>query len=198
MLDREEISKIKKIEGEVRGVVFKTDLKYVEKNKSKEEAENVKKEVQKIDPDFNHDKIQSMGWYPLWWRVLILLVIKDRFNWKDSDLYEMGRMAPTNSFIVKTLLTYFVSFKKTCYEAPNFWVKHYSRGNFELTEYSEIKKTVIYRISDFKVHPVLCPYLTGYFQGIAELTNKGSNIGTEEEACPFREGEYHEFVIRWK
>lgn len=198
MLDQKEIQNIKKIKGEVRGVVFHTDLKYVEKVEGKGESEDIVKAFKELEPEFEPEKIQNMKWYPLRWRVLLLLIIKKSFNWVEDDLYEMGRTAPTNSFMVKTLLKYFVGFEKTCREAPKYWNKHYNKGELELSKFDDKEKVVIYRLRDFDVHPVFCPYLTGYFQGIAELTNRGSTIRTKETKCSFQNHPYHEYFIKWE
>lgn len=197
ILSSSELKKIKKIKGQVRGVVFKTDLTYVKDSQGKKGLEQVKKAIQEIDPEFDPGSIKNMEWYPLKWRALLMLVIKESFGWKDRDLYEMGRQAPTNSFVVKILLRYFYDFEKTCREAPSYWGKHYNKGKLELAEFSDDKKRAIYRLRNFKIHPVLCPYLTGYFQGIAELTKRDADIETKELKCAFKNGGYHEFVIRW-
>ncbi len=197
MLNKKDLDQINKTTGEVRGVVFKTDLKYVEKVKGKKGVEKIKNEIQKIEPDFKHSEIKNLGFYPLKWRALVLLIIKESFNWSEADLHEMGRTAPTHSFIIKTLLRYFISFKKTCHEAPTYWNKHYNRGKFELAKFDEDEKIVIFRLHDLKIHPVMCPYLSGYFQGVAELTNRSPKVKCREEKCMFKGDDLHEFVIRW-
>lgn len=52
MLDQKEIQNIKKIKGEVRGVVFHTDLKYVEKVEGKGESEDIVKAFKELEPEF--------------------------------------------------------------------------------------------------------------------------------------------------
>jgi len=198
ILSSGEVKKIKKIKGQVRGVALKTDLAYVKDNRGKEAVKQVKKAVQEIDPEFDFGQIKNMEWYSLKWRALLLLVIKESFDWQDRDLYEMGRHAPTNSFVVKILLRYFYNFEKTCREAPSYWGKHYNKGKLELVEFSDDKKRVIYRLKNFNLHPVMCPYLKGYFQGIAELTKPGYELETRETKCAFKKARYHEFVITWK
>lgn len=50
MLTKERIEKIKKLKGKVRGVTFKTDIKYIESLKGKKEAEIIQKKIKKNRP----------------------------------------------------------------------------------------------------------------------------------------------------
>lgn len=106
---------------------------------------------------------------------------------------------PYNFFIVKMLLRYFFSFKKTCQEAEKYWGKHYSQGRLKLTKFDDKEKIVVYRLKNFMAHPVFCQYLTGYIQAIVELTNKSPSIKTRETKCAHQKGRYNEFVVsNWK
>lgn len=109
----------------------------------------------------------------------------------------MGHSAPSNSFVVKIILRYFVSFKKTCIEAATYWGKHYSVGDFKTEEFNPKEKRVVYTLKNFKTDPALCTYLKGYFKAITELTNKSKNISIKETKCIFKNDECHRFEIRW-
>ena len=197
MLTKEEIKKILSLKGEIRGVTFKTDATYVLAKKGEEGLKKVQAEMKKAGVKIDFDKIKNIDWYPFAWRVLAIRIIKDIFGWGDEELFDMGHSAPSNSFIVKILLRYFVSFRKTSEEAAQYWSKHYSVGKLETTEFDDKKKYVIYRLSDFKIHPDICVYLKGYFTAIAELTNKSRKITTKEIKCMFRGDPCHEFLINW-
>lgn len=189
---------LKKVKGSVRGAVFLTDIKYIKNAKGKEGIKKLKEEIQKQEKEFEFDKIKNIKWYPLKWRILSVLAAKKVFNWTDKDIFEMGRSAPYNSFIVKMILRYFSFFEKTCAEAPTYWAKHYTRGELETHKYDGKKKYVIFRLKNFKNDPCLCKYLMGFFKGMAELTNRSEKITIEESKCMFEGDPYHEFIMSWK
>ena len=154
MLTKEQIKKINQIKGKARGAIFKTDVNYVKNIKSEKEAEIILKKLKKIDPKFNYKNIKNTDWIPLRWRILLLLIIKDHFNWKSKDIYKMGHAAPTSSFIVKIILSYFNLFKKTCQQAPVYWKKHYSVGDLETSIYKDKEKYVIFKLKKIKVDSI--------------------------------------------
>lgn len=197
MIPKKDLKKIKNLKGKVRGVTFETDLKYVETLEGKEERKKVACEISKQEPGFDPEKIKSTEWYPLHWRLISLLTIKNYFNWSRDDIFDMGHAAPSNSFVVKIILRYFVSFEKTCREAATYWGKHYSTGKFETTEFKPKEKKVVYTLYNFQAHPDLCTYLMGYFKAITELTNKSKKINIKETQCMFKGDKYHRFEIHW-
>ncbi len=198
MPSEEEKKELKKIKGKIRGAALLTDIKYIKKHKQEKKQKEIFKDLKKDIPDFNAKKIKNTEWYPLWWRVLLLVILKEKFKWSNKALFKMGREAPLNSFIVKILLRYFTSLEKTCRQVNAYWKKHYSRGQMEAGEFNQEKKYVVFRLKNFKIHPLLCTYLRGYFNGLADLTIGSEEVNTEETKCSFEGDPYHEFVIKWK
>ncbi len=165
MLDEKTIEQIKKIQGQVRGVVFCTDKKYILDTKGQEGLAKIDAKFKKITgSSVYQDKIDATGWYPLSWRVLSLLIIQETFTWGEKEIADMGMAAPKNSFVVKVLLRYFVSMEKSFAESAKYWQKHYSIGKLKATEINTKEKKVILQLTDFKGHPYLCSYLRGYFK----------------------------------
>jgi hypothetical protein len=198
MLTSKEKKDIKKIKGKIRGAAFNTDIEYIKSKESEKGLDKALAEMRKQEPEFEPQKIKNTEWYPLKWRILFLLTTEKIFDWDENDIFQMGRQAPINSFIVRMVLRYFNLFKKTCEEAPTYWKKHYSVGELEMAEYNAKEKYVIFRLKKFKIHPHLCIYLKGYFLGMAELTNKSEKIEIKETKCAFRGDSYHEYIINWK
>ena len=198
MLADQKIKNLQKIKGKARGVTLNTDMKYITEQKGEKKLKEIVAEMNKIEPNFNPKKIKNTDWVPLKWRVLFLLITKNILGWKSKEIFAMGRQAPINSFIVKMILRYFNFFKRTCSEAPKYWKKHYSVGELITAEYSDEEKYVIFKLKKFKIHPVLCTYLKGYFLGMADLTNRSEKVTIEETKCPFEEDAYHEFIMEWK
>jgi len=197
-ITKEKIKKIMEIPGKVRGTVFQTDAEYIRAKKGEEGLARVKEELKKIDCPIDYENIKATGWYPIGLRLVSLLAIQKVFDFGAKDIEDMGNAAPKYSFIVKSLLKYFLSFPKTYKEAPNYWRKHYTVGILEGANYNLKEKYYTLHLKGFKIHPVLCAYLGGYFIRIGQFVLKGSDFQVKETKCMFRDDPYHEFVVRWK
>ena len=202
MFNSQEIDKILKIKGEVRGVVFHTDAKYILENKGEEGLKAVNDNIKKINLPIsygsNMSDIKATSWYPLSWRILSLLIIKDTFGWQDKDIIAMGEAAPKYSFIVKVLLRYFISLEKTFSETGKYWEKHYSIGKL-LAPIIDVKnKHLVIQLHDFKIHKITCVYFLGYFKTIAYLVLKTEKMVIKETKCIFNNDAYHEYDIKWE
>jgi len=195
---KEEIKKIMETPGRARGVVFQTDAEYVREKKGEEGLILLEEELKKIGCPIDYKEIRLTEWYPLGLRIVSLLAIKQVFNFEDKQIEDMGNAAPKYSFIVRMLMKYFLSFPKTYKEAPNYWRKHYTVGILEGANYNLKEKYYTLHLKGFKIHPVLCAYLGGYFIRIGQFVLKGSDFQVKETKCMFRDDPYHEFVVRWK
>jgi len=199
MLNKNEVEKILKIKGETRGAVFHTDARYILDKKGNQGLEELRKKLKVLgQQDIYSKEIKSTGWYPLGLRVISLLLIKETFDWNEKEIFNMGMSAPKHSFIVKTLLRYFISIEKTFEESAKYWEKHYTVSKLEAPEINLKEKRLVLRLVDFKIHPILCVYFRGYFKSIASLVVKTDKMTIKETKCPFDGDSYHEFVIKWK
>ncbi len=194
----EQFSKIMSTKGEVRGVVFQTDAQYIRAHKGESGLNAVEEEIKKMGYTIDYDKIRAMKWYPIGLRPLSLLAAKKALDWNTPQIVDMGRSAPKYSLITKLILKYFASLKKVAEKAPMYWRKHWSTGSLDPGEVHEDEKYLILRLRDFKVHPILCTYLTGYYLGVGEMTMGGKNQTAKEVKCMHRGDEYHEFIVRWE
>ena len=197
-ISTEEIKNLMKLPGKVRGVVFQTDAEYVKEKKGEKGLELVKKTLKKIGCPIDYEKIKATGWYSVGLRVISLLIIKDVFNWSDKEIETMGNAAPKYSFIVRLLMKYFLTFPMSYKQSPVYWKKHYTVGELEAPDYNLQKKYYIIRLKKFKIHPILCAYLGGYFVRIGQFVLKGSDFKVKETKCMFSGDSYHEFLITWK
>ncbi len=194
-LTKELAEKLKKMEGEVRGVVFKTDLEFVLKEKGKEGLKKLKEKLKEIGCEIDYEKINPMGFYPLGLRIISLLAIKEVFNFNEEKIKEMGSSAPKLSLLIKLFVKFFFSIQKTAVQVPEIWKKHYTIGNLEV-EVNEEKRYVILRLKDFLGHPIFCVYLEGYFSTISQIV-VNQPVTSQETKCPFKGGDFHEYLIRW-
>lgn len=199
MINQEEIKKILEIKGSVRGAVFQTDAQYVLEKQGNEGLKKLEDIVAQTGQPIKYNKeVRATSWYPLNWRILSLLCIKDAFNWDDEEIFKMGLSAPKYSFIVKTLLRYFVSLEKTFAESSKYWREHYTVGSLEAPEINIEGKRLVIRLNDFEAHPILCSYFKGYFRAIANLVVKTNKMTIREDKCTFRGDQSHEFTIEWE
>ena len=127
-----------------------------------------------------------------------MLTAKDLFNWQEKDIFEMGSLAPKNSFVAKILMKYFISLERFMAEVPKYWKKHLDVGELEVYEFDEKKKYIVLREKGFKVHPILCVYHAGYYQGITKYIIKSEKISVEETKCVFKGDPYNEYLIKWE
>ena len=200
MLEKKELEDILKLKGDVRGAVFQTDAKYVLEKEGEAGLKRLEKEIfERTGQPVKYGKeVIATNWYPLSWRILSLVFVKELFGWDDKEIFKMGLIAPKYSFIVKTLLRYFVSLEKTFAESSKYWREHYSIGALYSPEIDIENKRLVIQLKDFKIHPILCHYFRGYFKAIANLTLRTNKIDIKEDKCAFKGDPYHQFIITWE
>jgi len=185
------------IPGKVRGAVLQTDAEYVRQKKGEEALGKVEEELEKIGVPIDYGNIKATSWYPIGLRAISLLVIKKVFNLDNKEIEDMGNTAPKYSFVVKALVKYFITFERSYKESPKYWEKHYLLGELEAADYDLKKKYYTIRLKNFKIHPILCVYLKGYFVRMGQLILKGENFRAKETKCQFLGDPYHEFLVEW-
>ncbi len=143
-------------------------------------------------------EIRLTGWYPEGLNILVLLVAKEIFGWTENDLFEMGHRAPKLFLIAKLYIRYFATATKTFQASGKFWKQFETCGELEPFKIDEKEKYAIWRLKDYKFHPIMCPYLGGYFMGIAENIIRGLEFHMEETSCIYKGDPYHEYTLKWK
>jgi len=198
ILNKEIASELMKTGGQTRGVAFKTDIDYVLKEKGEDGVKTVEKKLAESGLVIKYKDIETMKYYPMGLRAVSLLAIKNSFGFTKQDIKNMGVVAPKISLIIKFFMQYFMSPERTFKEVPKMWKKHHTVGEIEPVKFDEQNKESIVRIKNFKLHPIFCCFLTGYFSTIVKMIERTTQIGVcEETKCPFLGDEYHEYVIRW-
>lgn len=197
-ITKEEIKKLMEVPGKVRGQVFLTDLGYVKEKKGEKGVELLKKKIKEWNIPLGYDEAKPMEWYPVGFRAISLLAIKEVFGWGDKEIFDLGNNAPKYSFIVKMLMKYFLSAKRSFQESPKYWAKHYNVGKLEAHKFNNKEKYLILHLKEFKIHPILCTLYSGYYLRIAQYVIKSEKITIKETKCQFLGDPYHEYVIRWE
>ncbi|MGD9379498.1 MAG: hypothetical protein PVI51_02915 [candidate division WOR-3 bacterium] len=197
-MKKTEVEGLINITGRVRGAVFETDAAFIKNRYGAEGLEKIKTALQTMGQPIDYESVNSMEWLPLGLRALSLLVIKDAFNWNDEQIKEMGDAAPKYSFIVKLLMKFFVSPRVAFSHAPEYWVKHYDIGKLDAVELDEERRRATIQLHDFRVHPVYCKYLEGYFQRLFKFMYPKSRVEIKETKCMCDHGTHHEFLVTWR
>lgn len=197
MIIQKELANIMRLPGKVRGVVFKTDAEYIRSKEGEEGLRNVQEKLKEWGCPIPYLEGKNTEWYPIGLRALSILAAKEVFGWGDEVIFDMGHAAPQYSFMVKFLMRYFLTLRKTYEKSPEYWPTHYTIGKLEAPDYNEKEKYFVLRLRDFTLHHALCPYYAGYFLRIAEFASTYSNMRVEERACSHKKSSAHEFVVRW-
>lgn len=179
----------------VRGEGLITKIKYIKNNLGEEAVAAVQKKIKELNLDLDIYKIKSLDWYPEGYNVLLLLIYKEIFNFKDEDIIKVGRQSPPSSFIVKLMLRYFISMKKTFKNIPEYWRKHFNFGELKPILFDDENKKMIFQIFNFPMRPTMQKYFIGYFSSLVELII-GSKV-IDAVINEQREGNYFEVVIKW-
>ncbi len=195
-LNRQIADDLMKIEGEMRGVVLKTDEQFILNRGGGEKLKEVEKEIKDLGYSLKYDEIDNLSFYPIGLRALSLLAITKVFDMNEGQIKEMGSLAPKTSLVVKFFIQYFLSVKSVFAKVSDIWERHYMIGKLVPVEINEKKKFVVVRLEEFNIHPILCVYLSGYFLKISEMAIK-SKVTIEEDECFFKSGKCHEFLIKW-
>jgi hypothetical protein len=194
IITKKEFDEFLKLKGEIRGLGFKTEAKFVLKEEGEEGLKRLEDQMAKFG--YPYSEIKTMDFYPLGLLAVALVVIKRLFNYDDKKFQEMGKFEAKSSLIIRLFMKYFVSLEKVAKEAPKMWRKYYTVGDLRVLKVDQEKRHIIIRIENFSLHPILCQILIGYFHSIVRMVLKGE-ITCEETKCVFRGDEYHEFSMKW-
>lgn len=194
IITKQEFDELMKIEGEARGLGFQTEAKFVLKEEGGEGLKKLEAQMAKLG--YPYSKIKTMDFYPIGLLAVNMLVIKRLFNYDDKKFQEMGKFEAKSSLIIRLFMKYFVSLERVAKESPKMWRKYYTVGDLKVPEINQEKRYIIIRIENFRLHPILCQILIGYFQSIVKMVLKDETT-CEETKCVFRGDECHEFLMRW-
>jgi len=201
-ISREELERIKKIRGEIRGVILKTDISFITRKSGKGSLEKIESRMKQLGYPFKYSEIKLLKFYPIRLRVISLLVMKEVLGFSDEQIREMGAQVPKDFFVLRlsmSLLGFAKDPKKLYENAPGVWKKFITIGEFIVPKFEEKagRGRVIDRIKDFKIHPILCTYLLGILAHFHEIARRVERVDVQELKCPFKGDEYHEFLMRW-
>lgn len=194
---KEEADRLMRIKGNSRGEILRTHAVYISAKEGREGVSKIETKLKELGYPLVFEEVKPMEWYPEGLGVLLLLVAKEIFHWNDADIFEMGNAAPQYSLIARLLMKYFISPERSFKESPKYWQGHYDFGTLEAAEFDEKEKYLVIRVKEYKFHPIICTFHSGYFLRIAQFVIGSEGLTIEETVCMFKGGPYHEYVIRW-
>ncbi len=197
MILEEKAKKLMSNPGKTRGEVIKSYVGYIEEKEGVEGRERAERKLEDLGHPIDFKKVDPLGWIKEGQAVLIILVAEDLFNWTKEDIFEMGKAEPKVSFITKMFMNYFVSLEKFLKPAMKYWRKFYDFGFFEVTDINEKEKYFIVKITGYDFDPVMCNYHAGFFLTMSSFIVGHDNVSVEETDCIYKNGDGHEYTIRW-
>jgi len=75
-------------------------------------VKKVEARLRKLGYPLDFRKLKAVERVPLNFSYSVVLVVREVFNWRDSDIFDMGNNAPEYSFVVKMAMKYLLSTKK--------------------------------------------------------------------------------------
>ncbi len=185
-----------KIKGEVRGISIKADGEFILERKGKQGLEKLEVKLKEIGHPVEFKKIKTMNFYPLGLKAIVLLSIKEVFGFSDHDVSKMGEFQSKLSLIIKTFMKYFFSLQKMAQKSQELWSKYYTVGTLTVLEVNEKERRGIMRLENFKLHPLHCRLLCGFFGSIVKMIVRNPTT-CKEIKCIFKGDDYHDFLIKW-
>jgi len=195
-IDKEELSKLIKMNGEVRGVALKSHADFILQQKGQIELDKLENILVELGYPIKFKEIKTWDFYPIGIEIIEMLTIKNLFNFEDKKFEEIGTFGSVSSFIMKLFMRYFGSIKMVAKEAPSIWKKYYTIGELKVKELNEKERYIILDVENFFIHPLHCFHLKGFFSSVVQMVTK-TNPSCEETKCVHRGDSFHEFVIKW-
>lgn len=195
-ITKEEFDNLINIEGKVRGTALKTEADFIIKERGEEGLKKLEEAIGKFGFPIQYKKVKSLQFYPIGLMALTLLGSKKILGFDDKKFQEMGSFESKISLIIRIFMKYFVSTDKATKEVANMWKKYHTIGKLEVIEQNEERKYIILRLRDFKLHPLHCITLRGYFASILKMI-VGTDVACEETKCIYRGDKCHEFLLEW-
>lgn len=195
IISKEELDKLMKIKGKIRGLALKGETEFILKEEGKEGLKKVEDEITRLGLPLERKNLKTMEWYPIGVAIGYFLIYKRLFNWDDEKFNKLGRAKLKLPASIRLFIKYFVSLEAAIKENQRLWRRYFSVGEAEV-ELNKEKRYSIIRIKNCYLHPLQCQVLKGYLSSMNEIILR-TKATCEETKCVHRGDEYHEFLVRW-
>ena len=196
IISKQELEELMNLKGEVKGTGIKTHGKFILKEEGEEGLKKLEDTIAEFGYPIKFREIKATTLYPFGVEAVILLAIKRLFNYDNKKFNEMGKFHAKVSLIIRLFLKHFVSLERVSEEGPKIWRRYFTIGNLEAPEINEEERYLIFRVKDFKFHPLHCQILMGSIPTIIQMI-VGKKVTNQETKCVHRGDDYHEFLIKW-
>lgn len=196
IIEKEELEKLTKINGEVRGVALKSHADFILHQKGQLELDKLENVLAELGYPIKFKEIRIWDFYPVGIEIIELLAIKRLFGFEDDKFEDIGTFGSVSSFIMKLFMRYFSSIRMVVKQAPKIWKKYYTVGELKVKELDEKERRIVLTVENLFLHPIHCLHLKGFFSSVVQLVVK-EKPSCEETKCVHKGDLLHEFVIRW-
>jgi len=201
IISKEELEKIMKIKGKVRGLSLKNYGRYILREHKEEGLKKVEEVTLNLGCPIKYEKLKAMSFYPLWWSVVTLVILEKIFHYDEQKFQEMGRFCFKFPNLLRIWAKYLVSLEKGAKSGPEMYKMMVTVGELTAPEYSKEKRYMVIRMKDFPIYPIdspriYCHFLTGYFCSALQMVT-GKHVTGEEVKCVYKGNKYHEFLVKW-
>lgn len=199
MISSQELRKIKKIKGKIRGTAFRNDFDCVKEKGGKKQLDQVKKRLRELgcEEEIYQEKISIFNWYPLWCHVLFFVILNEEMGWREKDIFNIGFHGTRASLVLRIIPKQAFNLEKIFSQSHKYWDKNFSVGKMEAEKYDLKEKYVVLKLKEFNVHPLECWTIKGYLAGFMDILGK-SDVQVKETKCTHQGNKFHQFKITWK
>ena len=196
IISKEELEKIMKAKGEVRGDGMRSYADFILKEEGEKGLRKLEEAMAKLGYPIKCTQIKRMDFYPIGLWVLFVLGIKRLFNYDDKKFQEMGIFQLKSSLIIRVFMKYFFSLERAAKELPKIWRQYFTIGEFNTVELNKDKRYLILRLENFRLHPISCQIIIGVLTRATGMIIK-DKASVKETKCVHRGDDCHEFLIKW-
>ena len=196
-ISKKETEEIMEEKGEVRGITIKGKMEFIKNTRGEEGLQEVESFLLNVGHPIKYEEIRINDFYPVGYETLVLLIGKRILGFNEEKIAEMGRFVSKLSPIVRLFMKYFFSMDLMARESPKLWRRYYTMGDLKTTKLDKKNGVAILQIDNYKLHPVHCTFLRGYFASTIQMIVKQKTT-CQETQCSFKGGKNHEFRIEWE
>ena len=199
ILNKEIAKKLMRLKGESRGISLKGDILYIRKKEGEAGLKKWKEELERVGCPIKYEEIKVLGFYPISWRAVSLLVMKKIFGWKNEEFKDLGRFefSVTMPTTVRIFIKFFYSIDIIIKNSTQIYNKYFTIGELTIPDFSYEKRYIVIRIREVALVPEFCRVLEGFFESVMKVIGKTEEVECSETKCTFQGDDYHQFLIKW-
>ncbi len=178
-----------------KGTILKSLVKFIEQDLSAEQKTKLFEMLSADDAALARGRVLSSQFVP---EAMLNRLTDSAAKAKGEDIDRFGVRAGlaelADSIGVYRFLLVVLTPNALLSKASSFWGSVHNRGTMVVLEHSDNHARV--QLKDFPSERPHCARLTGWFQGLAEMT-KVKNISIRHDKCMTRGAEHCEWIMRW-